>query len=213
MWIQSRSNGEKHPPTKGEDKFIVLKGKVGDPGRSGNRAGRSWRVGGALDLRGAAGVYPIDGVRVLGGPERFVKLFLDRLTEELLDFHVAAVCEFDRGDPRLLGDVEVVLFFDGVYGFLDIGDDSKQDAISCMPMLSCGGEGVAAKTNRGSFCTSPCSSSLKTSSVAAIRCASTFSPNSAVLPGGNPLKKVTALLGDARSTRGMSEPAESGAKY
>ena len=74
------------------------------PGSGGDPAGSSRRVGGAVNLRRTPSVNPVQGVGVLVSPE-FALMFVDGLSQGLLDFDVAPVRELRGIDPRLLAKV------------------------------------------------------------------------------------------------------------
>ena len=56
-------------------------------------------------------------------------IFVHGLPEEFLNFDVAAVGELDRADPGILGNVELVPFFNNNDGFMDLVCDFERVAI------------------------------------------------------------------------------------
>ena len=156
---------------------------------------------------------------------------LDRLAEEQLDFHIAAVCEFGRGDPRLLGDVEVALsltasmpFWTSLitltrnlffrYASVLVRRERGGRDTRAVGKLIGGGEGREAQpplevriARRRAL---PFGEPPRW---AAVKCASTFSLNLAVLSGGGEVPRGGDRASERDTDReGKSKPAESGAK-
>ena len=110
----------------------------------GDPAGGAGREGGTVNLGGAARVNPVKDVRVLGGPECLVDFLVYGFAQRFLDLYVASVRELCSIGSVFFAEVNVVPFFDGVDGPLDLGGDFNMWPVSGMPVSSYGTNGVEA---------------------------------------------------------------------